>query len=70
MVLNLNILPFSGLCKVKKKTSCDFIGLNNGETETVDSYEMLLSQVLAITQGKEDKESLLSQSKEIIHAQF
>ena len=39
----------------KTATSCDFIGLNNGVTETVDFYEMLLSQVLAMTQGKEDK---------------
>jgi glucose-6-phosphate isomerase len=61
---------FQWLMQGKTKTSCDFIGLNNGETETVDSYEMLLSQVLAMTQGKEDKESLLSQSKEIIHVQF
>jgi len=48
---------FQWLMQGKTQTSCDFIGLNNGETETVDSYEMLLSQVLAMTQGKEDKES-------------
>jgi glucose-6-phosphate isomerase len=48
---------FQWLMQGKTETSCDFIGLNNGETETVDSYEMLLSQVLAMTQGKEDKES-------------
>ncbi len=46
---------FQWLMQGKTDTSCDFIGLNNGETETVDSYEMLLSQVLAMTQGKEDK---------------
>ncbi len=48
---------FQWLMQGKTETSCDFIGLNNGETETIDSYEMLLSQVLAMTQGKEDKES-------------
>ena len=46
---------FQWLMQGKTYTSCDFIGLNNGENETVDSYEMLLSQVLAMTQGKEDK---------------
>ena len=54
---------FQWLMQGKTETSCDFIGLNNGETETVDSYEMLLSQVLAITQGKEDKESLFKSVK-------
>ena len=48
---------FQWLMQGKTETSCDFIGLNNGETDTVDSYEMLLSQVLAMTQGKEDKEN-------------
>ena len=41
----------------KTATSCDFIGLNNGKEETVDSYEMLLSQVLAMTYGNKDKEN-------------
>ena len=40
----------------KTETSCDFIGLNSGEKESLDSYEMLLSQVLAMSHGKEDKE--------------
>lgn len=48
---------FQWLMQGKTETSCDFIGLNNGEKETVDSYEMLLSQVLAMTHGKEDKHS-------------
>lgn len=48
---------FQWLMQGKTETSCDFIGLNNGERGTVDSYEMLLSQVLAITHGKRDKES-------------
>ena len=29
--------------------------LNNGKKETIDSYEMLLLQVLATTHGKKDK---------------
>ena len=48
---------FQWLMQGKTATSCDFIGLNNGKEETVDSYEMLLSQVLAMTYGKEDKEN-------------
>ena len=39
----------------KTETACDFIGLNNTEDETVDSHEMLLSQVLAMTYGLDDK---------------
>ena len=42
----------------KTETSCDFIGLNE-DKETVDSYEMLLSQVLAMTLGKERKLTLI-----------
>ncbi len=45
---------FQWLMQGKTETSCDFIGLNNGENETVDSYEMLLAQVLAMSQGRED----------------
>ena len=45
---------FQWLMQGKTETSCDFVGLNNGENETVDSYEMLLAQVLAMTQGRED----------------
>ena len=48
---------FQWLMQGKTETSCDFIGVNNEENESVDSYEMLLSQVLAMTHGKEDKES-------------
>ena len=48
---------FQWLMQGKTATSCDFIGLNNGKEETVDSYEMLLSQVLAMTYGKEDREN-------------
>ncbi len=48
---------FQWLMQGKTETSCDFIGLNNGSKEAVESFELLLSQVLAITHGKEDKES-------------
>ena len=48
---------FQWLMQGKTETSCDFIGLNNGQKETVESYEMLLAQVLATTYGKSDKES-------------
>ena len=41
----------------KTETSCDFIGINSGEKEIIDSYEMLLSQVLAMSHGKEDKQN-------------
>ena len=46
---------FQWLMQGKTETSCDFIGLNSGEKETVDSYKMLLSQVLALSHGNEDK---------------
>tara|TARA_Y100001970_G_scaffold279623_1_gene387294 strand:+ start:6952 stop:8436 length:1485 start_codon:yes stop_codon:yes gene_type:complete len=48
---------FQWLMQGKTDSSCDFIGLNDGKEENMDSYEMLLSQVLAMTYGKEDKES-------------
>ena len=48
---------FQWLMQGKTETSCDFIGLNNGQEEAVDSYEMLLSQVLAMTYGNEDKDN-------------
>ncbi len=48
---------FQWLMQGKTETSCDFVGVNNGEKESVDSHEMLLSQVLAMTYGKEDKEN-------------
>ncbi len=46
---------FQWLMQGKTETSCDFIGINNIEGNTKDSYEMLLSQVLAMTIGKDDK---------------
>ena len=48
---------FQWLMQGKTETSCDFIGVNSGEKETIDSYEMLLSQVLAVSHGKEDAEN-------------
>jgi len=47
---------FQWLMQGKTETSCDFIGFNCGEKETIDSYEMLLSQVLAVSHGREDKQ--------------
>ena len=46
---------FQWLMQGKTETACDFIGLNNSKDETVDSHEMLLSQVLAMTYGLDDK---------------
>jgi glucose-6-phosphate isomerase len=48
---------FQWLMQGKTETSCDFIGVNDGKKETIDSYEMLLSQVLAMSHGKEDKQN-------------
>ncbi len=45
---------FQWLMQAKTKTSCDFIGLNNEEKDTTDSYEILLSQLLAMSYGKQD----------------
>ena len=46
---------FQWLMQGKTKTTCDFIGINDEDVENVDSHEMLLSQVLAMTYGFEDK---------------
>tara|TARA_B100000963_G_scaffold305503_1_gene279734 strand:+ start:1179 stop:2663 length:1485 start_codon:yes stop_codon:yes gene_type:complete len=46
---------FQWLMQGKTHASCDFIGINNIEADSGDSYQMLLSQVLALTNGKEDK---------------
>ena len=45
---------FQWLMQGKTETACDFIGINNNENGTSESYEMLLSQVLAMTYGMED----------------
>ncbi len=46
---------FQWLMQGKTETACDFIGINNSNNQAVDSYEMLLSQVLAMSYGYVDK---------------
>ena len=46
---------FQWLMQGKTETSCDFIGINDGHNDNIDSHEMLLSQVLAMTYGLDDK---------------
>ena len=46
---------FQWLMQGKTDTSCDFIGINNRANDKDDSYSMLLSQVLAMTKGKQDE---------------
>jgi len=46
---------FQWLMQGKTETSCDFIGLNDKTVDTIDSQEMLLSQVIAMSHGEEDK---------------
>tara|TARA_X000000950_G_scaffold279429_1_gene372181 strand:- start:1968 stop:3449 length:1482 start_codon:yes stop_codon:yes gene_type:complete len=54
---------FQWLMQGKTETSCDFIGVNNGEKGSVDSHEMLLAQVFAMTHGKEDRENPFKSTK-------
>jgi glucose-6-phosphate isomerase len=44
---------FQWLMQGQTETSCDFIGLNDATNDFVDSQEMLLSQVLAMSQGED-----------------
>jgi glucose-6-phosphate isomerase len=46
---------FQWLMQGKAETSCDFIGINNCDDSTLDSHQMLLSQVLAMTYGLDDR---------------
>ena len=46
---------FQWLMQGQTKTSCDFIGLNDATNDFIDSQEMLLSQVIAMSQGEEDQ---------------
>ena len=46
---------FQWLMQGKTETSCDFIGLNDKTVNSIDSQEMLLSQVIAMSYGEEDK---------------
>ena len=49
MVLNAQHSTFQWLMQGKTETSCDFIGLNSGERDHLDSHNMLLAQVLAMS---------------------
>ena len=46
---------FQWLMQGKTETSGDFIGINDDNRDTLHSHEMLLSQVLAMTLGHQDK---------------
>lgn len=46
---------FQWLMQGKTLTSCDFVAINDGNSEFSDSQEVLLSQVIAISHGEEDK---------------
>jgi glucose-6-phosphate isomerase len=48
---------FQWLMQGKTETSCDFIGLNDGQNNSHDSWEMLLSQVIAMSYGEEDSKN-------------
>ena len=45
---------FQWLMQGKTETSCDFIGLNDGSNNSNDSWEMLLSQVIAMSHGEDN----------------
>ena len=47
---------FQWLMQGKTETSCDFIGINDGKDESIDSQEMLLAQVIAMTFGANSEE--------------
>ena len=49
---------FQWIMQGKTNTSCDFIGINDGQDESIDSQEMLLSQVIAMTFGENNKDQL------------
>ena len=48
---------FQWLMQGKTETSCDFIGLNDGINNSNDSWEMLLSQVIAMSYGEDDSKN-------------
>ena len=50
--IDLQHSTFQWLMQGKTETSCDFIGINDGKHESIDSQEMLLSQVIAMTYGE------------------
>ncbi|MFL2707178.1 MAG: glucose-6-phosphate isomerase, partial [Gammaproteobacteria bacterium] len=47
---------FQWLMQGKTDTSCDFIGINDGKYDSIDSQEVLLSQVIAMTYGESNKD--------------
>ena len=47
---------FQWLMQGKTESSCDFIGINDGKSGSIDSLEMLLSQVIATTFGDNSQE--------------
>ena len=49
---------FQWLMQGKTKTSCDFIGINDKSNDFNDSHKMLLSQVIAMTFGEDNKDHL------------
>ena len=46
---------FQWMMQGKTHTSCDFIGVNNSNEKLKDSYQMMLSQVLAMTLGENNE---------------
>lgn len=48
---------FQWLMQGKTETSCDFVGLNDGSNNFNDSWEMLLSQVIAMSYGEDDSKN-------------
>jgi len=48
---------FQWLMQGKTETSCDFIGVNDERNNSNDSWEMLLSQVIAMSFGEEDSKN-------------
>ena len=53
--VNYQHSTFQWILQGKTISSCDFIGLNFEGNISKDSYQMLLSQVLALTVGEENK---------------
>ena len=45
---------FQWLMQGKIKTSCDFVAVNDEDKKNLNSHQMLLSQVLALTHGEEN----------------
>ena len=54
---------FQWLMQGKTETSCDFIGLNDGNDDSKDSWEMLLSQVIAMSYGENNSKAPYKSTK-------